>query len=74
MKNRTFDPYSNPIWIMYECEKGNRFTAVKEVIVDLTTCNFSGCSGGHTTRMVEETTDRTTASNWFLNKNKEVKP
>ena len=66
--NKKTDAYSNPVWNMYECEKGNRFTFVKgggSDHVDLTTCNFSGCThGDHGTRIAGETNDRAVASAW----------
>ena len=60
--------YTNPVWVMYECDKGKRFTAVKGGScddVDLSSCYISGCVNDHKTRIVGETSDRTKAHNWF---------
>ena len=62
------DAYNNPIWIMYECAAGARWTAVKggscEHPMD-EDCNFSGHQPGHKVQIKGETNDRHIAHDWF---------
>lgn len=68
IKKQDKDAYQNPIWLMYECDHGKRWTAVKGGFCehDLKDfCNFSGCEKGHFVRLIGETIDRKTAHLWF---------
>ena len=69
-------PYSEPVWRMFECEQGNRWTAVKDGICDDIkegdACYFSGCSPDHKVHIKGATADRTKAHDWFRNIRHEV--
>lgn len=62
------DIYDNPTWLMYECDNGARWTAVKGGTCaqsDNDDCCFSGCPKGHKIHIKSETNDRIIASDWF---------
>jgi hypothetical protein len=64
--------YDNPVWLMFECDNGNRWTCVKNGIcddqIDNDFCSFSGCKeNSHRIHLKGETADRITAHNWFRN-------
>lgn len=55
------------VWRMYECEKGNRWTSTTENY-ELSKCNFSGCNCNGKVTLVDSTTNRSIAHNWFRRK------
>lgn len=68
------DWIENPVWIKYECDKGNRWTAVKNGIVhepDGLLCCFVGCTPDCVSHIRGETSSRDEANGWFKNVNEE---
>lgn len=65
------------VWNKWECDAGNRWVSVDRSIfsddIDGGDCQFSGCTGGHTIRLMGSTATRDEAAEWFLRvKAKEV--
>ena len=68
IKNQFRQIYAYPTWLLYECDRGNHWTAVKggpyEHPQDKP-CNYSGCTGNnHGVKRIGETTNRIEAYNW----------
>lgn len=64
------DAYENPVWLLWECEHGRRWSTVKgspdsNRSYDGQPCDFSGCPPGHTARIIDSTPDRSKAHDWF---------
>jgi len=67
IKNQFRQIYANPTWSMYECDRGNRWTAVKGGCYEHPQdkpCNYSGCTSNHGVKRIGETTNRIEAYNW----------
>jgi hypothetical protein len=75
IKTRYAESYNNPIWLMYECEEGQRWTTVKDGVYEHPQgepCNYSGCQPNHQVRVIGETDDREKAIAWAKKEKEDV--
>lgn len=62
---------TKPIFLLFQCDKGAQWSAVKNSIAeerDGANCYFSGCKeNDHFIHITKETKNRKEANNWFFN-------
>lgn len=63
-KAETADPHA-PVWQLFECERGARWSQVEEYKRDGDVCQFSGCAPDHAARFIKTTRSRSEAHEWF---------